>query len=183
LQAIIDRQIGDTIPLARIKGRHALALREGAGANQERVIQSEYFGREGSASTHYLRALQAKLDGEDVVGVARAFLDSYREDFPNVPIDKAASVSADRALRLYRNGGYNSQPLDYIEQGLIAAELDKLDPEVARRFILGAGSFNVKDLATLAKIGLFKLPDVEFSPAHDVMRVFQREFAPHSEVA
>lgn len=175
LQSFADYELGKILPLAKIKGRRFITGREAGGLHQERVMQEIYFGRRRPTNPHYARALEVKLAGGTQMEVVRAFYDSYAS-MTELPDEKARTaarqLAADRALRLYREAGYNTQPLDYIEQGLILEELRDLPPEQINAFVIGGSSFNLQDASLLRRAGILELPDIEHSPAHDVLRVF-----------
>lgn len=180
-QAEFDETLGRQIPLARIKGRQSITLREAGGKYQERQILERYLGRSYSPNAHYLKALQAKLAGGNVVEVARAFYNSHAaQNNPAHDPKKAQSareLAADRVLRLYRFGGHNSQPLNYIEQELIVDRLSEMNERERAAFLLAAGSFNVSDAAMLRKIGMLEIPSsATVDPADDVMQLFMRDF-------
>lgn len=173
LQAFYDRELGKSIPLARIKGRHALPIRESGGLSQEKVVQEKYFGRSKLEYPHYLRAVMAKINGAGRVNVARAFYDSYRRSFPASEANNAAFLAADRTARIYRYGGHNTQVLDYLEQALVAREISRLDANSALEFILSSGTFDIKDMSTLKSMGLVSGElKVKISPAEIVMKEF-----------
>ncbi|HEU5121880.1 MAG TPA: hypothetical protein VFT59_03460 [Candidatus Saccharimonadales bacterium] len=178
-QGVFDEALAKRMPLAKIKGRQAAILREAGGKYQERQILERYLGRSYSPNAHYLRAFQEKLAGGNIVQVARAFYESYSAQ-NNIARDSkkdqaARELAADRVLRLYRFGGHNSQPLNYIEQELIVERLSSMSEEERGAFLLAAGSFNIHDAAMLRKIGMLELPKrAVVDPAEDVMNVFLR---------
>lgn len=186
LQSFADRELGKAIPLAKIKGRRFATLREAGGLYQEQVMQAVYFGRTRPTNPHYARALEAKLSGANNMQVVRAFYDSYVDtlDSPDEEaLQVARQLAVDRAMRLYREAGYNTQPLDYIEQGLIANELLDLPHDQINSLIIGGSSFNLHDSALLHRVGLLEIPTtLEHDPVHDVMKVFfEQSFAPSTE--
>ena len=182
-QGLADQQLANTIPLAKIRGRGASAVREAGGEYQEAVIQEGYFGRHTSVGTAYVRALEVKISGGNRLQATRAFLQSQGEantldsSDPNA-MSEAAAHAVNRTLRLYRDGGFDSQSLVYAEQSLIVGALRRSDPDAAAAFVVASGSFDVKDTAQLHCYGL--LPDniVAHRPAGDVMTVFRERYLP-----
>lgn len=188
LQGLVDEEISETIPLATIKGRRYLAVREGGGIANEQAMHQRYFGQNRGPNAYYAIALQAKLAGKNRLEVARAFYEALAADnnVDNLPepektqrLSKLAETAVDRSGRLYRHHGHNSQPLNYIEQELFAAGLGKLNPEDKNKLLLRLGSFNVKDVATLHHFGLYPegtLFDTIDLPAL-VLETYLQEFA------
>jgi len=180
LQAYADYELGQQIPLARMKGRRYRILREAGGVYQERVLCRDYFGIEREPNLHYLVAYTAKAQGANRLQVARAFYQSYIEGKPlNLAEDLAArELAVNRTARLYRYGGHSSQVLDYVEQSVICdVLLERLAPEQVDAFLLGSASFSLEDSALLHRYNLLTLPArAAYSPAQEVMRVFEAEF-------
>lgn len=180
LQGFADYELGEQIPLARIKGRRYRILREAGGVYQEKVLQREYLGAARGANGHYLQAYIAKTEGKSRIEVARVFYDSVTEGQQLSSEDAARSreFAINRTARLYRHGGQNSQVLDYVEQTIVCDVLtQQLAPDQIDAFLLGSASFSLEDSALLHRFGLLTLPThAAVSPAHEVMRVFLEEF-------
>lgn len=180
LQAYADYELGQQIPLARIKGRRYRILREAGGAYQEKILCRDYFGLCRELNLHYLVAYAVKVNGGNRLQVARAFYDSLVEGKTlTSDEDKAArELAVNRSSRLYRHGGHSSQALDYVEQSVVCGVLmERLSPEQVDAFLLGSASFSLEDSALLHRFGLLTLPaKAAYSPAHDVMRVFEEQF-------
>lgn len=180
LQGYADYELGEQIPLARIKGRRYRILREAGGVYQEKILQREYLGAVRNANGHYLQAYVAKTEGKSRIEVARIFYDSVRGGQQLSPNDDARTreFAVNRTSRLYRHGGQNSQALDYVEQTVVCDILaHHLPPEQVDAFLLGSASFSLEDSALLHRFGLLTLPThAAVSPAHEVMRVFLEEF-------
>jgi hypothetical protein len=177
LQGYADFELGQQIPLAKIKGRRYRILREAGGSYQERVLAREYLGGgTKGANQHYIRAYAAKAGGANRLEVARVFYDSLSDGKQLDPAEDLAvrELAVNRTSRLYRYGGQNSQVLDYVEQSVMCdVLLQRLAPEQVDAFLLGSASFSLEDSALLHQFGLLTLPArAAFSPAHDVMRVF-----------
>jgi hypothetical protein len=180
LQAYADYELGEQIPLARIKGRRYRILREAGGAYQEKILCRDYLGAARGANGHYLSAYVAKMEGKSRVGVARVFYESVKagRHLSASEDTEARAFAVNRTARLYRYGGHNSQVLDYVEQSIVRDILmQRLSPEQVDAFLLGSASFSLEDSALLHQFGLLSLPTkAAFSPAHDVMRIFQEQF-------
>lgn len=176
LQSYADYELGQSLPLATVKGRRYRILREAGGVYQEEVLNNEYFGYESRINVHYLKAYQTKVNGGDRLDVARAFYDSYiaGKELTKLELRDARIFAVTRTSRLYRRGGHNSQVLDYVEQSIVCdALLHYLEPEQVDAFLLGSTSFSLEDSALLHRYGLMVFPSSTIrSPAHEVMRVF-----------
>jgi hypothetical protein len=176
LQGFADYELGEQIPLAKIKGRRYRILREAGGVYQERVINRDYLGNDRQANLHYLQAYIAKREGKNRLEVARVFYESTTagRTLTSQEIEAARTFAVSRTARLYRYGGHNSQVLDYVEQSIVCDILmQRLMPEQVDAFLLGSTSFSLEDSALLHCYGLLVLPmKAPFSPAHDVMRIF-----------
>ena len=180
LQGYADYELGEQIPLARIKGRRYRILREAGGAYQEKILQRDYLGAVKGANGHYLHAYIAKSEGKSRIEVARVFYESVKGDRELSPEEDAQTreLAIGRTARLYRHGGQNSQVLDYVEQSIVCDILmQRLQPEQVDAFLLGSASFSLEDSALLHRYGLLTLPDhAAISPAHEVMRVFLEKY-------
>lgn len=176
LQAFADYDLGQRIPLARMKGRRYRILREAGGVYQEYVLARDYFGTNREPNNHYIRAYQAKLSGAGRVAVARVFYESLVAGKGLSAEEDAAArdLAVNRTSRLYRYGGHSSQVLDYVEQSVVCnVLLQRLMPEQVNAFLLGGSSFSLEDSARLHKFGLFALPDGPVrSPAEEVIQLF-----------
>ncbi|MBL8159586.1 hypothetical protein JNJ66_03960 [Candidatus Saccharibacteria bacterium] len=190
LQNEYDDALAKELPLARIKGRRYVTMREAGGIYQEKTFQA-MLGRDRPANPHYLRALQVKEAGGTIHQQVRAFFNSAVEaagvnpdeafDGVSLKPEKVYSLmdqAADRVLRLHRGSGHESQPLDYIEQDLIMQALEDLGEDQRAAVIIAGGSFALQDAAALHRVGLFDIPQgVDIEPAADVMRIYQERFA------
>lgn len=183
VQAMFDRKAGENIPIARIKGRRYVTMREAGGVYNETRLLKRYFGINSETNVHYLRALDAKLQGGNKMQVIRAFYESLRSSSQEQPWSqeqeaKMRSMAVDRTLRLYRNSGHNSQPLDYVEQALIVNALQSLSETQISAFLTAAGSLNTSDTVVLHRLGLVKIEHaVDINVVDDVMQVFLDQFA------
>lgn len=180
-----DKRLAEQLPLAEIKGRRYVTMREMGGIEQERAIQAKV-GRTRGVNLHYLRALEAKQAGANKLAVATTFYESVKAGRELDAKEDAAArnLAADRTLRLYRNSGHNSQPLDYIEQELILRGLGDISPTHKTAVIIAGGSFSLRDSAALRRADLLELPrEIEVNPAEDVWRIFMRDMMPAIKAA
>ena len=180
LQAYADYELGQQIPLARIKGRRYRILREAGGSYQEKILCRDYFGISREPNLQYLAGYTAKVNGANRLQVARAFYDLLIEGQTLTESEdlEARTLAVNRTSRLYRYGGHSSQALDYVEQSVVCDVLmERLSPDQVDAFLLGSTSFSLEDSALLHRFGLLTLPArAAYSPAHDVMRVFDERF-------
>lgn len=174
LQNTYDGLLAEQVPLAAIQGRRHLTTCEMGGIYEERMVHA-IAGQTRPTNTTYLRALQAKLKGANELEVARAFL---KADSSAADLATKQARAADRIQRLYRNGGYSSQPLDYLEQDLLVASMEHLPADEVRKVALVGGSFALPDVAELHRLGLLELPtDLAHRPAEEVMQLYLSRFA------
>lgn len=177
VQSEYDAVLGQTIPLARIKGRNHTAMREMGGIIEERKFRA-MLGQDRPVNTTYLRALQTKLAGGNRTQVARSFLEA---SLPRIPLEQRIRSAGKNILRLYGNGGNNSKPLNYIEQELILRSLSHLPEERLMAVAAAGGSFSLQDSAGLHRVGLLDLPvSTPQTLAEDVMRIYFERFHPQN---
>lgn len=137
-----------------LPGRRNDAYFEAGAIGVERTIQSRLFGRTREDSPHYLRALVALEAGATEVDAVRVFYNSYKQANPNETDSSAAKVAVSRVMRLARRyGGYNSQPLNYSESGLLLQKTQQLDDSI-KSMLFDSGAFELADVATLHSFGL-----------------------------
>jgi hypothetical protein len=162
------------IPIAAVKGKRYITAFEMGGIHQERALH-EMVGQERPTSVTYLRALEAKLSGANQTEAARAFAEAKGDGVT----EEQKQSAGKNVLRLYRNGGHDSQALDYIEQELLRRSLSQLPANEVMAVSIAGGSFSLRDAASLHRFGLFQLPrQIKVQPAHDVMDIFLRDFYP-----
>lgn len=171
-QVEVNDEVAKQIPLAAIRGRRSVTVEELGGLFFERKVFDE-FGINRKTNTMYVRGLQEKLAGGNITDVAWKMYETVRK-YNGVAPDKGRQVAM-TAIRLYRHAGHNSQPLDYIEQELLAEELRQtVSPENIASFAITASSFSLHDAAALHQAGLFNLPQsAAADPAEDVLRIYQ----------
>lgn len=178
LQAEYDQEVAKQIPLAQIKGRRYVTGREMGGIYEERRMQS-MLGQARLTNTTYLRALQVKLTGGNQTAAARAFMEASVRgaQVSDEVLRQKAETAGKNVLRLYRKKGFDSQPLDYIEQELLLRSMDRWPDEQVRAVAIGGGSFSLPDTAALHHIGLLELPaQINHHPAEDVMRIYLQKY-------
>lgn len=182
LQAEYDNVLSKQVPLADIKGRRAVTMREMGGLYQERLFQ-QTLGRQRGVNLHYLRAFQVKEGGGNKLEATRASYESQKAGRElDEAADKALRISAaDRTLRLYRHNGNDSQALDYAEQELIMQALGSHNTEEIAALTVAGGSFALSDSVKLHQFGLLELPqNIPHTPTEDVLRIFQQKYLPES---
>lgn len=178
-QAQSDADMSKKFPLAKAGGRRITGLREGGAVDQEAKVYAA-LGEVRPTRLGYLHALKAKLNGASRIAVARAFYDHYEDESKISEEERTENreIAADRALRLYRNAGYNSQPLDYIEGELFKRVLDAKKRGLGEAVLISAASFNLRDMAQLHQLGLYDPPvSTDWHPAEDVLRVYSEKYS------
>lgn len=153
-QAEADKQLGETIKLASIRGKRLAMLREGGANAQQRAAERELFGTSKPVALTYARALQSlEQTGGDLWQATRAFYDEKHRILPDLNLQAVAREAADRVLRLVRQGGSNSTAMSYAEGGLFIAELEHSDPAVRTR----AGAITSLDLVDQVRLHRYGL--------------------------
>ena len=154
-QATADEAVGQTVKIAKIKGKRVSGLRE-AGANvRQRQAEQELFGYQKPYADTYASALRALEDGGSMGDAIQAFYDARLRALPDTNKPNAAKEAADRVLRLIR-GGINSQPMVYAEESILMNQLQKASSEAQARALAVTGL----DLADQVKLHAFGLLDV-----------------------
>lgn len=173
---------------ADIKGKNQTVYFEAGGIRLEDRVQRDLFGRSREQAPHYMRAMMVLQAGGSEGEAIKAFYDSYRADNPNETPLAAGKAAVSRVMRLARlRGGYNSQPLNYAETGLILHKTQHLNDHV-KGLLFDYGAFNIGDLASLHEFDL--LPKrVEHYPYDEMVnatlrfirkKLAERETAPQS---
>ncbi len=143
--------------------RGSLWFETGATA-QEYKSYKDHFGINRSTNFHYLKAMQAQVNGAPISTCAKVFYDSLIESGDIQDKEVAIQTAVDRTLRLFRHGGEwasgtgyltNTEPLEYAEQQILARNLPK-DLE----WLYFVGRANFKTLAELYRIGWLKKEDI-----------------------
>lgn len=154
-------------------------IAEAGGIMVEIASQRENFGQVRPINADYLRAAQAILAGGGYRECFKAFFDSQMTKNPNANKKRVAEQAADRAMRLFRNGGQtndNSGKLthsgggtfEYLEQELLAQEIRGTDLEP----IFYLTGVNIEVLSELHRIGMFEISDLNIPDrrASDIVR-------------
>jgi hypothetical protein len=177
IQSEYDEVVAEHIPLAKIKGRRTLTGKEMGGVQQESLI-FDYFGQHRRVNTMYLRAFEAKIAGANQTQTAKAFMEARLATDPGATRTDAAKSAAKVTSRLYRHHGFNSQPLDYLEQGVMLRELGlHLNEDVIAAIAMAATSFSLHDSAALHRVDLLDVPvEPPKHPAEDVLRIYFDRF-------
>lgn len=173
-------KIATTMPIAKTVSKRIFTQQE-AGAVLEEGKMQAIFGRIRPVNTHYFMALKAKLNGDNKLSVMRAYYNSRTQgsQLDEKEAKKNRKTAVNTSLRLYRHGGFNSQPLDYAEQELLSSELRKLPGVQAETVLTTATCFSLQDLARLHKFGLLNIPQaVPISPAEGVWKIFTEKYLP-----
>lgn len=181
LQTEENYKLGEKIPIARIKGRRCSTGRELGALIQERKMQA-FFGHARGVNTHYLRAMQVKVLGGNKLEVARAYFEAAinRTNNPQKKEEKVRKQAAKNILRLYRRKGFNSQPLDYLEQEAINRQINNLHIQQKEAIITLLSSFNLREAALLHKKGMLDLPAEPTKSSADVVwKVFEQKYLPN----
>ncbi len=148
------RSQGDSGIGATVKGKNQTVYFEAGGIRNEDRVQRELFGRGRQQAPHYMRAMRVLEAGGTEGEAIKAFYDSYRADNPNDSKLNAGKAAVSRVMRLARRrGGYNSQPLNYAETGLIIAKTQHLSDHI-KGLLFDYGAFNIADLASLHDFGV-----------------------------
>lgn len=168
LQDEYKESMFEGIPLAKLGGKGKVVVRELGGiANERRFLALA--GKERKTNTTYLRALVAKIGGASLTQIGIAFKQAGE--------NTSARVAADRILRLFRHGGENTQPMDYLEQDMMAESFLKVGDKDRLQTIALASNFSFDDLADLYSLGLVHMPeDFEHDPVNDVLEVFTKNY-------
>jgi len=178
-QAQADRQLGETLQVAKVKGKRPSMLREGGANMKQREAEIRYFGKSKPLALTYARALQVLEGGGSLFEATRAFYEEKRRVMPDVPAKTAAKEAADRVIRLIRQGGQSSQAMAYAEEGILSQELATASPEAKER-AMAITSLDLVDQVRLHRYGL--LPDIP-SENIDWSELVADELAPYIQAA
>lgn len=158
----------------KYKGKRASALREPGGLTAEADAMKRYFGQERKMQVAYGKAMEVLLGGGSVCQAAAAFAIEHSADRPamdEAQKDELYQLAADRVLRLRRNGGHNSQPLNYVEAATVRRVLETLDDDT-QKVILAEANFDPVDMLRLHRYGLLPTnTDHLFQPAENPTNV------------
>ncbi|MNP92434.1 hypothetical protein D3C85_49420 [compost metagenome] len=155
-QAQADQVLGDTLRIAKIKGKRVSMLREvGANINQ-RKAELMFFGKSKPVALTYAKALQTLEKGGDLFAATRSFYDEARRIAPSDSPRSIARVAADRVTRLVRQGGHSSQSMVYAEEAILNKELEGASLSAKERAVAITG-LDLVDQVRLHKYGLLPI--------------------------
>ncbi len=180
LQNIQKKLLAQELPIIdAFGGRRYDTVHEMGALVAEEKMQA-HLGHDRPIGLTYLRGLQQLVAGGSRLQVARAMYADIQATRRHRPAAQNRASAASMAQRLYRRGGFNSQPLDYSEQGLILDSLSRYDPRTIKAIALGASSFALRDTAALHRVGMYEIPDPDNvpDPVELVLRVFRKSFLP-----
>lgn len=152
-QAEADRQLGETLRIAELKGKRCGMLREGGANANQRSAERALFGESKPIALTYAKAYEALHETGSVVEAGRAFMKEKLSAFPKLSPEKAAEEAADRVLRLKRAGGFSSGALVYAEEAILNHEL-KDSPVPLRSRATAVTSLDLVDQVRLHRYGL-----------------------------
>ena len=137
-----------------VKSKNQTVYFEAGGLRNEDRVQRDLFGRTRVQAPHYMRAMMVLESGGSEGEALKAFYDSYRVSNPEETPLAAGKVAVSRVMRLVRlRGGYNSQPLNYAETGLILHKTRHLNDHI-KGLLFDYSAFNIGDLADLHQFDL-----------------------------
>ena len=168
-QTQADAALSKTLRIAGAKGKRVSMIRE-AGANiHQREAEQRYFGTKRPYASSYAHALQALEQGGNMSQAIQAYFHEKRRIDPRQNERSAALEASDRVVRLVRQGGFNSQPMVYAEEALLAEETKNLGSTEKTRATLFT-SLDLVDQVKLHRYDLLPaLPDesIDWSPYID----------------
>lgn len=148
----LSENTGSLILTKELRGRSSMALREAGGILIEQEVQAQLFGQHRDYETYYMHALKDMEAGKPLSEVIK---NSYnlRRERSHDGARAAATNTFDRIARLRRYGGFDSQPLNYLQSALIIEASKKLS-DVQKNQLFAEGAFDLPDMVTLHKYGL-----------------------------
>jgi hypothetical protein len=156
-----------------ISGKRATLLREASGILKEKEVHANLFGQYRPNNPHYMRALLTLEQTEDETMATQAFIESVLSgmelnDLPEKQRRATVYKAVDRVRRLtHRNGGFNTQPMVYAEQAIIAEEVAKL-PSETQQLIFAEASLDLPDMVRLHRFGLLSIDAKVDRPLPDI---------------
>lgn len=184
VQDMVGRKVYGNLPLASIGGARNIMVKEMGGIDQERKFFG-YVGKTRPTRATYPKGMLAKDDvvrsgGSAAGAVLSAAKAIVAEAHPDGKMTfKQARSKAALVQRFIRHGGHNSQPLDYIEQGILGDAITDLSTERRKVIALATGALSLRDTARLVKAGVITLPDtVDYDPAQSTLKVYLEQFYP-----
>ncbi|HSX18445.1 MAG TPA: hypothetical protein VLE51_03770 [Candidatus Saccharimonadales bacterium] len=147
-----------------MKGKGYVVLREAGTLDVERQVQKRLFGRERPDNVQHLRAIKVLENGGSEIEAVKAFFNSYLASNPDAKKETAASAAVRGVKRTARRqGGFDSQALNYAESTLVFLSTQGLEDDI-KNVIFGEGAFSLDDLAELHKFGLLDASPAEQFP-------------------
>lgn len=135
-----------------LRGRSSLALREAGGIEIEQRLQRNLFGQRRGYNAYYMKGLEGIEAGSPIPKVIQNLYDEYAKTSSDTP-QEAAKAAYNNVQRLIRKGGFDSQPLNYLQAGLIIEHASDLDTEMHDK-IFAEGAYDLPDMVTLHDYGL-----------------------------
>jgi hypothetical protein len=158
-QAQADMSLANVVKIAELKGRRVSGLRE-AGANiKQREAEEQFFGSSKPIALTYAKAIEKIKETGSIAEAAQGFYDEKLRLFPQGNKEQLAKEAAGRVLRLAR-AGISSQPLVYVEEGIMAAELKGAPAAVGERATT-ITALDLVDQLRLHKYGLLPTDQLE----------------------
>lgn len=154
-----------------IHGARSSVFREAGGKAREVASQREYFGQQQQPNIFYVRALRVMTEGGSEGEAIRAFYEAAIEQNPDEDRMKLARTASLSTQRLYRYGGYNSQPLAYLEGATILEGLQDMPEHEVRKFMIGCSSYSIPDAVRLHEFGLAPTIEDDFIPARTASEI------------
>lgn len=153
-----DMSMAHTLRIAKMQGKRVAALRE-AGANfKEREFEHELTGTSKPYANTYAKALVALELGGDLYDAIEAFYNEKRLVNPTQPRESTAREAANRVMRLIMYGGWNSQSMAYVEEGILRTELKDADRKYQDR-ATSVTCLSIDDQLKLHQFGLLPVVD------------------------
>jgi hypothetical protein len=174
-QAQADFKFGEKLKIAKNKGKRVNMLRESGANYKQREAERALFGQSKPLSFAYAEALKVIDNGGNLFEAAQAFYNEKKRVDHYANQSEIAEEAADRVLRLIRFGGFNSQPLAYVEGTILDHELRGASVEVKSR-ALAVTCLDLVDQVRLHKYDL--LPNVEEQRV-DWTRIILKEVDPY----
>lgn len=148
----LNLELFETIGAARVS-----SWLEAGGVVWETVSQEALFGQDRRVNFTYLAAAEKRLEGGTVVECAEAFLEEAIRTEPEKKISVLMKTAANRAQRLFRDGGEltdgtpyltSSVSLQYAEQKVLADQIPS-----DKRWLFYIGKSNLNTLSELYRLG------------------------------
>lgn len=160
---------------SKFRGKRYLAMREAGGTSAEADAMQRYFGQTRRFGTSYASAMKELLEGGTHADAVRAFAEAQIDGREVSPEEskKAYAIAANRVMRLLREGGRNSQPIQYVEAATVRKVAQTL-PEPIVDVMFAEAVYDPVDMMRLHKFGLLGTDsDHRFKPDEDPETVVQ----------